>query len=86
MIVVSGLVLGVSGHVVDQKDGVTFGLRGLLNLRPIVEVEVPIGARFPFDDPSERDSTSTLHESSAPARTGSDVQAGDMGPANVRGE
>ena len=39
--------------VVDLNDGVTFGLRGLLNLRPIVEVEVPIGARFPFDDPSE---------------------------------
>jgi len=39
--------------VVDGKDGVTFGLRGLLNLRPIVEVEVPVGARFPFDHPSE---------------------------------
>jgi hypothetical protein len=35
----------------------------------------------------ERDSMSTLDENeSAPARTGSDVQPGDMGPGNVRGE
>jgi hypothetical protein len=36
---------------------------------------------------TDRDSTSTLDENeSGPARTGSDVQPGDMGPGNVRGE
>jgi hypothetical protein len=36
---------------------------------------------------TDRDSTSTLDENmSAPARTGSDVQPGDMGPGNVRGQ
>jgi hypothetical protein len=35
----------------------------------------------------DRDSTSTLDETmSAPARTGSDVQPGNMGPGNMRGQ